>query len=445
MTGIGVHFRFRVAAFATLTFVLAASSSWADEAVSVRCLDLLPRLCLAPDVGDAAALVALVVPVGSASERDDEQGIAHYVEHLAFLHRKAVDGAVTPGTGPVDSFGNAFTTYGATIYQWQVPPQRVAETVRRALQVLEPLDVETHSALAERVVVKREREQRLSDPGARQSEQAASLLYSGTPLQHPIIGSARAIATMRLDTAVAFHRRHYSANTATMVVAGSFDANAVEALLEPRSVSTKSAPSIPVPLLEPRAAVGPVDFVDTFSVSARVQDLAVIAGGDNETTAARAIAAAYLTSSLPGAPGEALVRRRDDVGSAGFDLSQPVPGLFVLGAGMELRPGMAADQLDTPWAAWITLRDALLRDGIAVESFERLQKRLIDRLGQTRASDLGAGADLLEWLFLGGTVEQWRNYPQAVAQLDRTAVADLLTRFENPSRSVTTNAVPYVN
>src|SRR6188768_2590952 len=82
----------------------------------------------------------IAVNAGSTSEDDDQQGLAHLVEHMAFngtVHFKKnelVDYLESVGT----KFGahlNAYTSFDETVYMIQLPTDTIA-IVEKGLQIL---------------------------------------------------------------------------------------------------------------------------------------------------------------------------------------------------------------------------------------------------------------------------------------------------------------------
>ena len=87
------------------------------------------------------AELRLVVNAGSVLEDDDQQGLAHFVEHMAFngtegfAKNELVDYLESIGVG----FGpdiNAYTSFDETVYQLQVPTDST-DIVKQAFQILE--------------------------------------------------------------------------------------------------------------------------------------------------------------------------------------------------------------------------------------------------------------------------------------------------------------------
>ena len=87
------------------------------------------------------AELRLAVNAGATSENDDQQGLAHFTEHMAFngtegfKKNELIDYLESVGT----KFGphlNAYTSFDETVYMIQIPTDK-QEIVDKGLQILE--------------------------------------------------------------------------------------------------------------------------------------------------------------------------------------------------------------------------------------------------------------------------------------------------------------------
>src|SRR5262249_13853154 len=134
------------------------------------------------------AELRLVVKTGSVLEDDDQQGLAHFVEHMAFngtAHFPKNDIVKF-----IESLGmrfaadlNAYTSFDETVYVLQVPTDK-ADVLDKALLVLEDwahnVSFETEEIDKERGVVMEEWRLRRG-AGARTTEKDFPLLLKGSP------------------------------------------------------------------------------------------------------------------------------------------------------------------------------------------------------------------------------------------------------------------------
>jgi zinc protease len=195
----------------------------------------------------------LHVRVGSLAEEDDERGMAHFVEHMAFngsKHHEAgtlVEWLTQQGM----AFGsdvNAFTSFSDTIYKLELPGAEEAR-LREALAVLRDFAdgalFEASEVEKEKPVIDAEERERDSTAG-RAWWQVADILFEGTryALRHPI-----GVKTVRdaFDAAKlrAFYRKWYRPENMTLIVVGDLGA------LNPAPLFEKAFADMPVPETPP--------------------------------------------------------------------------------------------------------------------------------------------------------------------------------------------------
>ena len=193
--------------------------------------------------------VRLLIGSGSLAERDNQLGIAHFVEHMAFRGSTHVaDGELTRilqrqglALGP-DT--NAATSQESTVYQFDFPKSDGA-SLDSALMLMR----ETASELifpqaaveAERGVVLSE--ERARDSPAYEAQKALlefTLAGQLAPRRWPI-GSTEIIAHAQPALLRAFYTANYRPDNATLVVVGDVDPAAVEARIRATFSDWKSA------------------------------------------------------------------------------------------------------------------------------------------------------------------------------------------------------------
>jgi zinc protease len=178
----------------------------------------------------------LVVNAGSFHEDDDQRGLAHFVEHMAFNGTKSF-----PKTELVSKlqqlgvrFGphiNAMTTFDETVYKLAVPTDK-PESVDLTLQILRewagdvtflPADID-----AERGVVLAEERDKLGAE-MRLAESAIAQLFAGTRYANRLpIGLPAIIKKSKPDTLVRFYRDWYRPDNMAIIAVGDFDPAAIE-------------------------------------------------------------------------------------------------------------------------------------------------------------------------------------------------------------------------
>jgi zinc protease len=185
------------------------------------------------------AELRLVVNAGSILEDDDQRGLAHFLEHMAFngtahfARNEIVEYLQSVGM----RFGgdlNAGTGYDETIYRLTIPTD-TARVVVKALQILDDwahaLTIDPKAVEDERGVVLEEWRGRRG-AGARIAERHDSLLFRGSRYADRLpIGLRTRIETARREEIARFYADWYRPDLMAIVVVGDFDKAKMEAMI----------------------------------------------------------------------------------------------------------------------------------------------------------------------------------------------------------------------
>ncbi len=177
---------------------------------------------------NARCYLRLHVDVGSLGEEDDELGMAHFVEHMAF------NGSRNFPAGELVSwfqehgmaFGadtNAHTSYSETVYMLDLP-EADRDTIEDGLRVLrdyaDGVLFEQAEVDAEKGVIDGE-EREADSPGRRIAIENSELLYDGTRLPlRDVLGTKAARDAFTTEKLLAFYRRWYRPENATLILVG---------------------------------------------------------------------------------------------------------------------------------------------------------------------------------------------------------------------------------
>ena len=233
-------------AAAASTTQVAPSDPWAQAASDVPA-DPAVRYGLLPN-GMRYALLHNATPPGQASfrlridagslmERDDQKGLAHFMEHMAFNGTKDVPEnemlRILERLGL--AFGadtNAFTSFDQTAYMLELPNTK-DETVDPSLHILREM---MSAALMAPEAIDSERgvivgEERTRDtPQLRVLKTQLGLLAPGQRLSQRLpIGDLDIIRTAPRQRFVDFYDAYYRPSRATFIAVGDFDVDAMEA------------------------------------------------------------------------------------------------------------------------------------------------------------------------------------------------------------------------
>jgi zinc protease len=200
------------------------------------------------------AVLRLVVRTGSILEDDDQLGLAHFVEHMAFNgtehfpHNQLID---TMGAFGVE-FGphvNAHTAYDETVYKLQIPTADPV-VVRTAFQVLgdwagaitfDPEEIEKERG----VVLEEWRSRQGAGMRAYEKFSPARLYGSLYPDRLPI-GNDQSLQAFAPEALVRFYEDWYRPDLMAVIAVGAFDPATIETLVR-EEMSDLTAPAKPRP------------------------------------------------------------------------------------------------------------------------------------------------------------------------------------------------------
>lgn len=182
------------------------------------------------------ASLRLRIDAGSLMEEDDQLGLAHFMEHMAFNGTENVpEGDLLPILERLGlAFGpdtNAFTSFDQTVYQLDLP-RTDEETVSTALMIMRDMAGEATLAAdaidRERGIVLSEERTRAS-PGLRLALANYDFLLRGqlAPRRFPI-GDPEILSTAPRERFAAFYDAWYRPERATLIAVGDFDVDAME-------------------------------------------------------------------------------------------------------------------------------------------------------------------------------------------------------------------------
>ncbi|MDQ0469739.1 M16 family metallopeptidase [Labrys wisconsinensis] len=201
------------------------------------------------------AVLRLRIGAGSLQERDDQQGLAHFLEHMAFkgsthvpagemvriLQRKGLAfGADT----------NAATDYGQTVYKLDLP-ETDGDTVDTGLMLMREtaseLTLDAKAFDTERGVILAEERMR-DTPDNRATNSFIDLLLEGQrATQRRPIGKVDIIRNAPVDLVADYYRSHYRPDNAMLIVVGDIDPATIEGKIKARFGDWRATAAPPEP------------------------------------------------------------------------------------------------------------------------------------------------------------------------------------------------------
>jgi zinc protease len=230
------------------------------------------------------AALRLVVNAGSVLEDDDQRGIAHLVEHMAFNgtehfeKQELVNYLERIGM----RFGpdvNAYTSFDETVYMLEVPTDdpKIVET---AFQILDDwaqaVSFDPAEVDKERGVVIEEWRLGRGASGRIRDKQFPVLFHGSRYAERLPIGKKEILETASRDTLVRFYREWYRPELMAVVAVGDFDPAAIEVAVRKHfsdiPASRKPAPRQEFPIPDhPQTLVSIVTDAEATTTDVRVQ------------------------------------------------------------------------------------------------------------------------------------------------------------------------------
>jgi zinc protease len=185
------------------------------------------------------AELQLVVNAGSVLEDDDQQGLAHFVEHMAFNGTKHF--AKQELVKFMESIGmrfgpslNAFTSFDETVYMLTIPTDK-PDVMKTAFQILEDwaqeLAFDPAEIDKERGVIIEEWRLGRGASARMQDKQFPILLKNSRYANRLPIGEKKTIESFKHDALKRFYRDWYRPDLMAVIAIGDFDRSAVEKLI----------------------------------------------------------------------------------------------------------------------------------------------------------------------------------------------------------------------
>lgn len=177
-----------------------------------------------------------VVSVGSVDELEEERGLAHFVEHMAFAGTKnfpAGDlGRFFQALG-MDFGGDvtAFTYHDRTVYHLELPnndASLIEQSIRLFRDFADGILFEGERVEIERDVILREKQVRDS-PSARLSRSSLEFAFQGSLLEDKSpIGTPHVLENCDKEDLRSFYQKWYRPDLMTLVIVGDFDKGSME-------------------------------------------------------------------------------------------------------------------------------------------------------------------------------------------------------------------------
>ncbi|MGO3930539.1 insulinase family protein [Rhodopseudomonas pseudopalustris] len=401
------------------------------------------RVVVIPDHRTPVVTQMIWYKVGSADETPGKSGLAHFLEHLMFKGTaKNPAGAFSQTVLRIGGNENAFTTTDYTGYFQRVPRDKLATIMEFEADRMTGLVLKDENVLPERDVVLEEFNMRVANnPDARLTEQIMAALYLNHPYGRPVIGWRQEIEKLDRDDALAFYRRFYAPNNATLVIAGDVEAPEVRAIAERTYGTIAPQPAIPERRVRPQEPV-PAGPRTVTLADPRVEQPALrryylapsVMTTKPEESAALDVLAQVIGNGANSYLYRALVIDRPLAVSAGASYQGTAVDDSYFMLAVTPKPGVEFGKIEQ--AIDEVIAD-IASNGVPAEALERVKTQLIAEAIYTQDSQ----AALARWygagLAVGLGVDDIRAWPDRVRAVTSDDVRAAAQRWLDKNRSVT--------
>ena len=402
--------------------------------VEERVLENGLRVIAIPDRRAPVVTHMIWYHAGAADEPAGKSGIAHYLEHLLFKGTPDVPaGVFTEAVARVGGQENAFTSQDYTAYFQRVSPDALPTMMAYEADRMVNLVLTEEMIATERQVIREERAGRIgASPGAELGEAAMAALYLNHPYGTPVIGWPKEIDGLTAEDAIAFYKRFYRPDNATVVVAGDVDPAEVFRLAEETygAIEVSGPPAERIRPHEPGSRVTRTVELSDPRVSRPNASLTWLApnyrNAEDGVAEAIDLMAEVLSGSATSRLYRSLVVEKGVAAGAGafYDGTSRDVGRF----GLSVTPaeGRTLEEAEAAIRAEIA---RIAEDGVTEEELTRARDRLLVSTVFARDDQATMARIFGATYATGATIEDVRSWPERLAAVTPEEVREAAARF----------------
>ena len=168
--------------------------------------------------------IGIWVQIGARDERENEQGIAHMLEHMAFKGTSNRDAlAIATEVEDVGGFMNAHTSREETAYYIRILPEHLDLGIDILADILTCSTLPEDEIERERGVIIQEIGQSVDTPDDMVFDLFAEATHGGHTLGRPILGTVDSVSAFSKRDLAGFMKRHYGAEQMLVCASGKID------------------------------------------------------------------------------------------------------------------------------------------------------------------------------------------------------------------------------
>lgn len=159
--------------------------------------------------------------VGSKDERSGEKGLAHFLEHMLFKGTgRMAESDINVFSHKLSGYCNAFTSYDATMYLFDMPSQHWQEVLPVFADCMQHARLDQDHLNSELKAVIQELKMYRDEYSGHLFDELVSTIFADHPYHYPIIGFKHDLWSLEREALLQFYHTHYIPNNATLVVVG---------------------------------------------------------------------------------------------------------------------------------------------------------------------------------------------------------------------------------
>ncbi|WP_166383295.1 MULTISPECIES: M16 family metallopeptidase [unclassified Polaribacter] len=400
------------------------------------------HVILHQDTSAPVVTTAVMYHVGAKDEQPDRTGMAHFFEHLLFEGTENIDkGEWSKIVAANGGNNNANTTDDRTYYYEIFPSNNLElglwmESERLLHPVIGQEGVDTQNE-----VVKEEKRLRVDNqPYSRFLEYVKKEIFKKHPYKGTTIGEMAHLDAATLDDFLAFNKKFYVPNNATLVVAGDIDVANAKKLIEayfgpiPRGTDIERTVIEEEPITAPIAAKGydpniqiPAIITAYRTPSMKTKDSRILD-----------MISSYLSTGKSSVLYKKLVDTKKMALQAGaINLSQEDYGTYII---------FGLPQGETKLADIVTEIDEeilkLQTELISEKTYQKLQNQFENQFVNSNSSVEGIANSLARYNVLYGDTNLINTEIEIYRSITREDIREVAKKYLNPNQRVTLEYLP---
>lgn len=168
--------------------------------------------------------IGVFVNTGSINEDKNQNGISHFIEHMLFKGTLGRTGKEIAQT--IDNIGgqiNAFTEKECTCFYVRVLDKHLLTAIDILSDMINNPKFSDYDIENEKKVILEEIKMYLDSPEDLVYDLLDEIMFNGTPLSLPILGTKKTLLNLNKDIILKYYRKHYIPQNMVISIAGNFN------------------------------------------------------------------------------------------------------------------------------------------------------------------------------------------------------------------------------